>query len=160
VNSVDLDCVGVGPRGPAEDKPLLRAFERFDCVVIEGGEAQEEVREWMEAEHWLKSFRPVGHSLVQVIQEKGQTVAVVQWSACAYHLKDREQWIGWNAMQCAQRRKLVVNNVRFLVRDHSPNLASKALPRVQESGLRHIWYPVGQVQKLLDMIDATPTPPL
>lgn len=129
MNSVDLDCVGVGPRGPAEDKPLLRTFERFDCVVIEGGEAQEEVREWMEAEHWLKSFRPVGHSLVQVIKEKGQTVAVVQWSACAYHLKDREQWIGWNAMQCAQRRKLVVNNVRFLVRDHSPNLASKALAK-------------------------------
>jgi len=25
----------------------------------------------------LKSFRPAGHSLVQVIKEKGQTVAVV-----------------------------------------------------------------------------------
>ena len=87
----------------------------------------------MEAEHWLKSFRPVGHSLVQVIKEKGEAVAVVQWSSCAYHLKDREQWIGWNAMQCAQRRKLVVNNVRFLVRDRSPNLASKALAKAVEA---------------------------
>jgi len=87
----------------------------------------------MKAEHWLKSFRPVGHSLVQVIKEKGEAVAVVQWSSCAYHLKDREQWIGWNAMQCAQRRQLVVNNVRFLVRDCSPNLASKALAQAVEA---------------------------
>ena len=93
-------------------------------------------------------------------QGEGQAVAVVQWSACAYHLKDREQWIGWNAMQCAQRRKFVVNNVRFLVRDHSPNLVSKALPRVQENGLRHVYYKATEVQKLLDMLDATPPPPL
>ena len=36
-------------------------------------------------------------------------------------------------MQCAQRRKLVVNNVRFLVRDRSPNLASKALAKAVEA---------------------------
>ncbi len=133
MNSADLDFAGSATRGSTEGKAPLRAFERFDCVVVEGEEAQQEVREWMEAEHWLKSFRPVGHSLVQMIKEKGQAVAVVQWSACAYHLKDREQWIGWNAMQCAQRRKLVVNNVRYLVRDRSPNLASKALAKAVES---------------------------
>ena len=71
MNSVDFDGAGLGPRGSAEDKPLLRAFERTDCVVVEREEAKEEVREWMEAEHWLTSFRPVGHSLVQVIKEKG-----------------------------------------------------------------------------------------
>jgi hypothetical protein len=133
VNSADLDFAGTATHGCREPQAPLRAFERFDCVVVEGVEAQLEVREWMEAEHWLKSFRPVGHSLVQVIKEKGQAVAVVQWSSCAYRLKDREQWIGWNAMQCAQRRKLVVNNVRFLVRDRSPNLASKALAKAVDA---------------------------
>lgn len=133
MNSADLDFAGAATHGCTKPKAPLRAFVRFDCVVVEGAEAQVEMREWMEAEHWLKSFRPVGHSLVQVIKEKGQAVAVVQWSACAYHLKDREQWIGWNAMQCAQRRKLVVNNVRFLVRDRSPNLASKALAKSVEA---------------------------
>lgn len=34
-------------------------------------------------------------------------------------------WLERDAMR--KRRNLVVNNVRFLVRDHSPNLANKAL---------------------------------
>ena len=50
-------------------------------------------------------------------------------AACAYHLKDREAWIGWDAQTCARRRNLIINNVRFLVRAAArrPNLASKAL---------------------------------
>ena len=84
---------------------------------------------WLEAEHFLGSFKPVGHSLIHVIREDGEPVAVVQWAACAYHLKDREAWIGWNGLTCARRRNLIVNNVRFLVREAArrPNLASKAL---------------------------------
>ena len=84
---------------------------------------------WLEAEHFLGSFKPVGHSLIHIIRENGEPVAVIQWAACAYHLKDREAWIGWNGLTCARRRNLVVNNVRFLVRGvaQRPNLASKAL---------------------------------
>ncbi len=133
MNSADLDFAGSATRGCTEGKAPLREFERFECVVVEGEAGHREVRAWLEAEHWLKGFRAVGHGLVQVIKEKGEAMAVVQWSSCAYHLKDREQWIGWNAMQCAQRRKLVVNNVRFLVRDRSPNLASKALAKAVEA---------------------------
>ncbi len=36
----------------------------------------------------------------------------------------------------------------------------KLLTRIQESGSRLVFYDVCQVQHLLDMIDATPTPPL
>ena len=36
----------------------------------------------------------------------------------------------------------------------------KLLTRIQESGSRLVYYDVCQVQKLLDMIDATPPPPL
>jgi hypothetical protein len=43
---------------------------------------------WLEAEHFLGSFKPVGRSLRHIIREDGQPVAVVQWAACAYHLKD------------------------------------------------------------------------
>jgi hypothetical protein len=84
---------------------------------------------WLEAEHFLGSFKAVGHSLMHIIRENGEPVAVIQWAACAYHLKDREAWIGWDALTCARRRNLVVNNVRFLVREAArrPNLASKAL---------------------------------
>ncbi len=84
---------------------------------------------WLEAEHFLGSFKPVGHSLMHIVREDGAPVAVIQWAACAYHLKDRDAWINWSPLQRAKRRNLVVNNVRFLVLDSArrPNLASKAL---------------------------------
>ena len=45
---------------------------------------------------------------MHLIREDGQPVAAIQWAACAYHLKDREAWIGWNAQTCARRRNLSV----------------------------------------------------
>jgi len=53
VNSADLDFAGAARHGCPERKALLRAFERCDCEVVEGEEAQLEVREWREEEHWL-----------------------------------------------------------------------------------------------------------
>ena len=84
---------------------------------------------WLEAEHFLGSFKPVGHSFIQIIREDGQPVALLQWAASAYHLKDREAHLGWDPLTCAKRRNLIVNNVRFLVREAArrPNLASKCL---------------------------------
>ena len=84
---------------------------------------------WLEAEHFPGEFKPIGHSLIQIIREDGQAVAVIQWAACAYHLKDRGAWIGWSALTCAKRRNLVVNNVRFPVLESArrPNPASKSL---------------------------------
>lgn len=90
---------------------------------------RQQVAQWLDAEHWLGSFRPVGHTLFQIIEEAGQAVAVLVWAASAYRLKDREAYIGWDPVTCAQRRNLIVNNVRFLVREpgRRPNLASQAL---------------------------------
>ena len=84
---------------------------------------------WLEAEHFFGSFKPVDHSLMHIVCEDGAPVAVIQWAACAYHIKDRDAWIGWSPVQKAKRRNLVVNNARFLVLDSArrPNLASKVL---------------------------------
>src|SRR6266446_4780029 len=84
---------------------------------------------WLEAEHFLGALRAVGHTLVQFVQQESQVVAVLVWAASAYHLKDRDQWIGWDAITCARRRNLITNNVRFLVRQEHrrPNLASQSL---------------------------------
>jgi Domain of unknown function (DUF4338)/DDE_Tnp_1-associated len=101
----------------------------FTVRVADDAAQRQQVAAWLEAEHFLGSFRPVGHSLAQIILEDGKPVALVQWAACAYHLKDREAWSGWDAQACARRRNLIINNVRFLVRAAArrPNLASKAL---------------------------------
>jgi hypothetical protein len=79
--------------------------------------------------HYLHSANLVGNGLRYLAEYKGQWMALLTWSAAAYHLKLREQWIGWNAEQCRRRLPLLVNNSRFLVlpEAHYPNLASRAM---------------------------------
>jgi hypothetical protein len=57
-------------------------------------------------------------------------MALIGWSAAAYHLKGRDAWIGWDANQRAARLHLVANNARFArlpAAEPYPNLASRAL---------------------------------
>ena len=69
----------------------------------------------MSAHHYLKSDTLVGEQLRYVAQVEGQWVALLSWSAAAQHLKDREQWIGWNTQQRRRRLALLANNARFLI---------------------------------------------
>ena len=112
---------------PQYDPTLSQDFGVFSTSVALGSDDKFLAHQWLEAEHFLGSFKPVGHSLCHLIYEDGALVAIVQWAACAYHLKDREAFIGWSSLQCAKRRNLIVNNVRFLVLDSArrPNLARK-----------------------------------
>ena len=115
---------------PVTYDPMTWAgWGEFTVSIARSPEEKAAAAGWLEAEHFLGSFKPVGHSLLHIIREDGEPAAVIQWAACAYHLKDREAWIGWSGLTCARRRNLVVNNVRFLVREAArrPNLASKAL---------------------------------
>ena len=108
---------------PPFDNDAVLPFGSFTVHVAEEAAQRQQVAAWLEAEHFLGSFRPVGHSLVQIILEDGQPVALVQWAACAYHLKDREAWIGWEAQACARRRNRTVS-IRTAAR--SPNRARAA----------------------------------
>jgi hypothetical protein len=54
------------------------------------------------AEHYLHSADLVGEHLRYVAEYGDQWLALLTWSAAAYHLRDREAWIGWND---AQRRR-------------------------------------------------------
>jgi hypothetical protein len=89
--------------------------QRFDELLIE--------------QHYLKSAQLVGEQLRYVAEYQGQWVALLAWSAAAYKLKDREQWIGWSERQKKRRLPLVANNSRFLILAgfHVPNLASRLM---------------------------------
>jgi hypothetical protein len=81
-------------------------------------------------QHPLQSAQLAGQSLRYVAEADGQWVALLTFSAAAFHLKAREQWIGWSPRQRARRLGLVVNNSRFLLlkeRATYPNLASRVL---------------------------------
>jgi len=84
----------------------------------------------LDQHHYLGSLRPVGERLYYVATDaQDQWLALLLFSAAAKHLKARERWIGWTHEQARRRRKLVVNNSRFLpLPDQTvPNLATKAL---------------------------------
>lgn len=58
-----------------------------------------------------------GQGVYQKDPEDGsdKLVAVLCWAGAAKHLKDRDTWIGWDAVTCANRLKLAVQLRRFVV---------------------------------------------
>ncbi len=79
--------------------------------------------------HYLKGDTLVGEQLRYIAEVDGRWVALLSWSAAAYHLKDREEWLGWNPQQRRRRLALVANNARLpiLPKVDCPNLASRVL---------------------------------
>jgi hypothetical protein len=61
--------------------------------------------------------------------EDGRLAAVLVWCAAAWHLKDRDEAVGWDAVIRSERLKLVIQLRRFVVLEEArrPNLASQCL---------------------------------
>jgi hypothetical protein len=120
---------------PAEqdilDRVTVRLIDREERAAFD---------ELLVQEHYLKSAELVGEQLRYVAEYDGQRVALLTWNAAAFHLRDRERWIGWSPAQKKRRLTLVVNNSRFVVRIRVPNLASRVmklcLERVSADWLR------------------------
>jgi len=103
-------------------------LEGVQVRLIEPEEQQEFDRLLVEG-HYLHKALFVGQQLRYVAQYQAQWVALMVWSAGAYKLKLREQWIGWSDRQKQRRLPLVVNNSRFFIPEpfHIPNLASRVM---------------------------------
>jgi len=91
--------------------------------------------EWRQAkaalgrEHGLGAGWEAGDRICQLVREDGRLVAVLVWCAAAWHLKARDETVGWDAVTRSKRLKLVVQLRRFLVLEATrrPNLASQCL---------------------------------
>ena len=105
--------------------------EVLDGVVVRLIRPREQKRfnELIETQHYLKDATLVGERLCYVAEYGGQWLALLAWSAPAYHLKERDAWIGWTEEQRRRRLGWVANNSRFLILDgaHYPNLASRVM---------------------------------
>lgn len=111
---------------PAGEADVLKPV----TVRLVGDEERDEFDHRLEHQHYLASARLAGQTLRYVAELDGQWVALVCFSAAAFHLKGREKWIGWTPHPRARRLLFVVNNGRFLVlseRQRYPNLASRVL---------------------------------
>jgi predicted transposase YbfD/YdcC len=121
----------------------------------------EEEAEWnrlMAEHHYLKSARMVGEQLRYVAEAQGQWMALLGWSAAAYHLKGREGWIGWEQNQRRARLHLVANNARFCrlgAAGQYPNLASRALAlnleRLSADWRAQYGHPIVLVESFVDL---------
>lgn len=106
--------------------------------------------------HYLHSANLVGEHLRYAFVYKGQWFALATWSAAAFHIKDRDQFIGWTAEQCRRRRPLLANNSRLLVMPgcRYPNLISrfmKLMLRQLSSDWQKRWgHPVVLVESFVD----------
>lgn len=90
--------------------------------------------------HYLHSAELVGEQLRYVAEHRGQWVGLLVWSAAAYKLKLREQWIGWSDRQKRRRLPLVVNQSRLFIPQefHIPNLATRVM-KLNLARLRSDW---------------------
>jgi len=102
--------------------------------------------------HYLHDVTLVGEHLRYALVYRGQWLAVATWSSAAFHLKDRDQFIGWTPEQCRRRRALIANNSRLLVLPecHFPNLISRfmklMLQRLSEDWHARWGHPIALVE--------------
>lgn len=109
--------------------------------------------------HYLKNATLVGEQLRYVVTDaNNQWLALLGWSAAAYHLQGRDTWLGWSDEQRRRRLHLLANNARFLLLTQPgqlPNLASRALAlccaRLSEDWLAAYGHPVLAVESFVDV---------
>jgi len=107
--------------------------------------------------HYLGNAHLVGRQLRYVAELDGEWVALLGWNVAAYHLKGREEWIGWMIEQQLARRKFVVQNSRYLLlveRGQYPNMASRVLAlctgRLSQDWQTTFGHPVLAVESFVD----------
>ena len=109
----------------AEERSVLKKIR----VRVAATEDMEWFAAQIEAHHYLKWKDPVGERVAHVAELEGRPLALLLWAAGSYHLRPRDEWIGWTQRQRRERLALVVNNSRFLILEEGrlPNLASRVL---------------------------------
>lgn len=127
-------------------------------VRLLGPEEEEKWNRLMAENHYLKSAQMVGEQLRYVAEYHGRWLALLGWSAAAYHLKGRDAEIGWDDNQRRARLHLVANNARFCRLGpvgQYPNLASRAmglnLQRLSADWQAHYGHPIVLVESFVDL---------
>jgi len=113
------------PISDSDEQAILKEIE----VVLMEAEERERFDQLLDEEHYLGRGPLVGRQLRYVAKYRGSWLALLTWSDAAFHLKDREVWIGWTSAQKKRRLPVVVNNSRFLIlrSTHLPNVGSRVM---------------------------------
>lgn len=87
---------------------------------------------YIEQYHYLKNSKLGGAQLRYIVKENGRPIAFFGFSAAAWKVKPRDDFIGWNSETREKNLHLVINNSRFLILPsiRVPHLASHLLSKV------------------------------
>ncbi len=104
-------------------------IQELELILVE---TDTEVRIWNELmiqEHPRGAGPLVGAQIRYLLRSEHGWLGGLGFSASALQLKDRDQWIGWDAQTRRQQLHRVINLSRFLIRSsvQCHNLASRAL---------------------------------
>jgi hypothetical protein len=130
--------VNFAPRTPRPAEPMqwpqietgLSKLGQIELVVVNGDKALS--RQWramMQAHHPLGDGPLCGAQLRYLIRSEQGVLGGLSFSAPAWRLGVRDQWIGWSDSMRERRLGQVVGNTRFLIVPsvHVKNLASHVL---------------------------------
>ncbi len=120
----------------------------------------EEQTRWNELiceHHYLHNATLVGEQLRYVAVYRNQWLALLGWSAPAWHLAARDHWLGWQEDQRRSRLPFGAQNSRFLIlvdRTQLPNLGSRSLSlcqqRLSDDWLEHHGHPILFLESFVD----------
>jgi len=140
--------------------PKREQSEVLAKLIVHRVTEPEEIQRWnreVTENHYLKNANLVGEQLRYVVTYQGEWLALQGWSAAAYHLKDRDQWLRWTKSQRRARLHLLAQNSRFVVlanRGEWPNLASRALAlvcqRLSQDWLEVYGHSIAAVESFVD----------
>ncbi len=111
----------------------LNERDVLDYVTVRRIDTQEEILRFnnlIESKHYLHNSRVAGKVVRHVAEYQGQWLGLICWSAAAYHLKARDNWIGWDDHTRRRRLGLLAGNSRFLLLlkpAEVPNLATRIM---------------------------------
>lgn len=104
-------------------------LEDLHLQTVEGRANSHLWNEYVDRYHYLRYTPLAGAQLRYFAIARGQVLALFSFSASAWKIKPRDQFIGWTRQQRERNLQLVVNNSRFLILPwvRSRNLASRLL---------------------------------
>ncbi len=83
--------------------------------IVCAGENLKRWRAYVDKYHMLGDKQAFGARLHYFIMVGDREIGCLQFSASAWALRERDDWIGWNLEDRKQRLNLIVNNSRFLI---------------------------------------------
>ena len=106
-------------------------------LLLESGQ-QDRWNQWVVEQHYLHTATLVGEQLRYAVSYQSQWLALLGWSAAAWHLAPRDAWLNWSEDQRRRRLPFLAQNSRFLIladRTQFPNLGTRLPEAVPGSAL-------------------------